>query len=114
MKAKLVAEIIEGKKLEEKPIIEFIKTLDGSDFALTEASISFMKNGQILLESKLAEFEKDFMTVTHLGQFPDGTKFRIVQPIGAVKEIIKAQGEKHSITFASLNPIGYAIEFETF
>lgn len=112
MKIKLLPDYIVGQKPDESSKILFVKSLDGCDIALSETSISFSMNGVAILSSKLIEFEKEPFFLTHVGQFDDGIKFRIVQAVGVAKQMLALQGKKPYFTFASLNPIGYAIDFE--
>ena len=111
MKVKLV-EITKGEKTQEKETIEYVKSFDGCDLILEDNKIIFSKNGKIIFERNLTEFEREPFFLTHTGVFQNNEKFRIVQSIGEMKLLEKLQGINTSIIFASLNPIGYAIKFE--
>ncbi len=111
MKVKLV-EITKGEKEQERKIIKYVKSFDGCDLTLTDNEVVFKKNGKIIFESKLTEFEREPFFLTHIGVFQNNEKFRIVQSIGELKTLEELEGVNPSIIFASLNPTGYAMKFE--
>jgi len=111
MQVKLIDFVI-GEKPQEKNTIEFVKSLDGADLLLDDNNIIFSKNGNIIFESKLNEFERELFFLTYIGLFQNNEKFRIVQSIGELKKMEEIQGINSSITIASFNPIGYAFKFE--
>lgn len=56
--------------------------------------------------------EKDISTTTHLGQFKNGSIFRLIQPIGTALEMAKInQDSKGGFTIGSVDRSGWAIHF---
>lgn len=57
-------------------------------------------------------FEEDFSTVSYLGEFYNGLKFRVIRPTHSSFINIKEQFNcETAFSVASLNPDGYAVHF---
>lgn len=57
-------------------------------------------------------FEKDAFTLTHLIQFSNGNKFRLIQPIGVSLEMAMVNHDsKGGFSIASIDKDGWAIHF---
>ena len=108
MTVKIIPGIKLGEKPEEKQHIDFLVSLNECDLELTNSSIKFMRNKEVVFESKLTEYESDFLTITHVGNMNNGDKFRVVQASEMTREFSKVQ----EFTIGSYNPIGYAVDFE--
>lgn len=56
--------------------------------------------------------EKDFATTTHVGQFHNGKKFRLIQPTGIALEMAKSNhNSKGGFSLGSEDPSGWALSF---
>lgn len=56
--------------------------------------------------------EKDFSTITHIGQFQNGRDFRLIQPIDLSLETAKSNHNAlGAFTLGSVNPSGWAVHF---
>ena len=108
MTVKIIQGIKLGEKPEEKQHIDFLVSLNECDLELTNSSIKFMRKKEVVFESKLTEYESDFLTITHVGNMNNGDKFRVVQASEMTREFSKVQ----EFTIGSYNPIGYAVDFE--
>lgn len=92
-----------------------VNNFDGAEIELNNQLIIITtKNGESY-KYKLAYSEQDTFTETYLGQFDEGSKFRITKPIGVALEMTKIKSSAtDAFSFGSISPTGWAIHFYLF
>ena len=89
----------------EKAYCDKVKNLDGGIISMTNSYLR-IQNSSNMLESSISFYEEDPFTISWLGQFLDGTQFRIVKPNSRFISLIG-----NTITIASMYHDGYAVHF---
>lgn len=99
----------------EKANFNFVENFDGAEVILTNNSIQInSKNGK-LHKYQLVYSEKDVFTETYLGQFENGSTFRLIKPIDTALQMTKLQsGASDAFSFGSIDPRGWAVHFYLF
>lgn len=91
--------------------VSYFKQFNNSSAEITNSYITLSKyplNVKFLLEPH----EKDQFTETYLSLLPDGSLFRVVKPLGIVKEMrMIEENAVDGFTVASLSPDGYSVTF---
>jgi len=100
-----------------------VKELDSKSIALVEKfhhsliEISDTEFNIELLNGEKHKYlinfsDKDTFTSTHLGQFENGNKFRLIQPIGVSLDMAKLNhNSEGGFSVGSIDPSGWAISF---
>jgi len=92
--------------------INFVESIHHALINISDNELHIeLSNGDI--EIFPIEFsDKDTFTSTHIGQFKNGTKFRLIQPIGVSLEMAMLnQNSKGGFSIGSIDTNGWAIHF---
>ena len=93
----------------------FVESFDDAEVVLTNNSIKINTRDGKAYYYQLIYSEKDVFTETYLGQFENGSTFRLIKPIDSALEITKLQsGASDAFSFGSIDPRGWAIHFHLF
>lgn len=101
-----------GSLPHEKAIADELRSFDKAEIKVSESQFIIKTINGREHNYKIEKSEEDFLTVTYVGKFEDGTKFRVVKSAGIALEMAKLQGHKDSFSLGSVQPSGYAIHFE--
>ena len=94
---------------------KFVESFDDAEVVLTINSIRINTTDGHAYNYQLIYSEKDVFTETYLGQFENGSVFRLIKPIDTALEITKLQsGASDAFSFGSIDPRGWAIHFYLF
>ncbi len=94
-----------GDHYVERGYCDNIKNLDGGKIIMSQDYLK-IENDANCLETKIVFYEKDPFTDSWVGNFSDGTQFRIVKPNPL---FVKFTG--NTITIASMYHDGFAVHF---
>ena len=99
----------------ENTNFKFVESFDAAEVVLTNKSIQINTTDGQVHTYQLIFSEKDVFTETFLGQFENGSAFRLIKPIDTALEITKLQsGASDAFSFGSIDPRGWAIHFYLF
>jgi hypothetical protein len=99
----------------EQTNFKFVESFDDAEVDLKINSIRIKTTDGHEYNYQLIYSEKDVFTETYLGQFENGTAFRLIKPIDTALEITKLQsGASDAFSFGSIDPRGWAIHFYLF
>lgn len=96
----------------DNEVIDFTENIHHSLVTISdnEFQIEFLNGEKTNLS--ISFFEKDAFTLTHLIQFSNGNKFRLIQPIGVSLEMAMVnQDSKGGFSIGSIDKDGWAIHF---
>lgn len=111
MKTASIDKITVGQ-LEENLQIHIFKKWNQCQIDYSEKGIEVYKDHSCIFKSILRMIEKDFLSITYIGDMPNGDRFRLVTAGGIVASILQNEGQIESLTVASLKPEGFAIHFD--
>lgn len=99
----------------EQVSYNLVNSFDEAEIELNSQTIKIKaKNGETF-QYKLAFSERDTFTETYLGQFENGSKFRLTKPIGVALEMTKLKSSAiDAFSLGSISPTGWAIHFYIF
>lgn len=113
MKAKIFQKNLLNQK--EQTNFNFVETFDNAEVVLTNNSIRINTTDGQAYNYQLIYSEKDVFTETYLGQFENGSTFRLIKPIDSALEMTKLKsGASDAFSFGSIDPRGWAIHFYLF
>lgn len=95
-------------------ICDRIKQFDNSDLQISEFSISLISPSGQIFNSQLKKVEEDIATQTFIGQYEDGTLFRLIRPSEINRIIMKTRNLPERISLGGLTGNSYAIHFRIF
>ena len=99
----------------EKISFDFVNNFNDAEVELTIDSIKIKTKEDMLHNYEIKFSEKDTFTETFLGQFENGTKFRLIKPVGVALEMTKLKsGADDAFSFGSIDTRGWAIHFYLF
>lgn len=111
MRTLLLDKVNSGSHPDEIVYFEKTKQFHECQMEMSENKIIIYRNGLIAFETSLALYEHDHLTKTYLGTWPDGKRFRIVQPSDELRSLFQVM-EKENITIGSMFSDGYAVTFQ--
>ena len=108
----LKARIFQTNVIKESNDIEKVKDIENQLIDLSPSKIKIVfDNGKVSIYN-LQFSEEDFSTSTYIGEFENGTKFRLIRPNELSLSNLKSRFNCVSgFSIASINPDGYAIHF---
>ena len=99
----------------EQTNFKFVESFDDSEVVITNNSIRINTTNGLSYNYQLIYSEKDVFTETFLGQFENGSTFRLIKPIDTALKMTKLQsGASDAFTFGSIDPRGWAVHFYLF
>lgn len=110
---KLYSKIFQKNILKPSQSSNFVESLNGLQVTILSTRVYFHdEHEKIKFTSELDLQDEDEFTKTYLGQFGDGTKFRLIQPqklsLAQIKQEYDCEG---AFSIASTDPQGFAIHF---
>ena len=99
----------------EQTTFKFVENFDEAEVVLSNNSIRINTKDAQVHNYQLIYLEKDVFTETFLGQFENGSTFRLIKPIDFTLNITKLKtGAADAFSFGSIDPRGWAIHFYLF
>ena len=101
--------------INEQTTFKLVENFDEAEVVFSNNSIRINTKDDQVHNYQLVYFEKDVFTETFLGQFENGSTFRLIKPIDFTLKITKLKtGAADAFSFGSIDPRGWAIHFHLF
>lgn len=101
-----------GSLIHERKVVEELKKFDGAEIELTKTFCSIKTISGQQHSYTIEKSEEDFASITFVGCFESGIKFRLVRSSEMILKILESQEENDGISLGSMQPNGYAVHFE--